>query len=64
MPTNSDKSKSLIDEIYDEFIKSLKDSGELDADFFEKFTPFVKKGDLRKPQLVTKLLKDSVGKEK
>lgn len=64
MSKDTDQSKSLIDEIYDEFLRSLKESGELDENLLEKLTPLIKKGKIRKYQQVAKLLKDSVDNEK
>ena len=50
MSKDTDQSKSLIDEIYDEFLRSLKESGELDENLLEKLTPLIKKGEIRKYQ--------------
>lgn len=64
MSIQVDRSSSLVDEINEEFIKLLKDSGDLEDGFIEILVPFVKKGDLKKYQLVNKLLRESDGEEK
>jgi len=64
MPKHINQPNSLIDEMYDEFLKLLKDSRGFDDDLLDKLALLVKKGDMQKHQQVIKILKDSVGAEK
>lgn len=63
MSEDTQKSKSLIDEIYEEFLESLKKTGEFDDKLLTQITVLVKNGEIRKHQQVTKLLR-STGDEK
>jgi len=63
MPKDAEQSKSLIDEIYEEFLESLKKTGEFDDDLLGKLATLIENGDIRKYQQVTKLLKNT-GDEK
>jgi len=58
------QSKSLTDEIYDEFHRLLKNSNEFDDDILEKLNVLIKKGDMRKSQQVVTILKESTKVEK
>ncbi len=63
MSEDTQKSKTLIDQIYEEFLESLKKTGEFDDKLLTQIATLVKNGEIRKHQLVTKLLK-STGDEK
>lgn len=63
MPKDAEQSKSLTDEIYEEFLESLKKTGEFDDDLLGKLATLIENGDIRKYQQVTKLLKNT-GDEK
>ena len=63
MPKDAEQSKSLIDEIYEEFLESLKKAGEFDDNLLAKLATLIENGDIRKYQQVTKLLK-TTGDEK
>lgn len=63
MSKDAEQSKSLIDEIYEEFLESLKKTGEFDDNLMAKLATFMENGDIRKYQQVTKLLK-TTGEEK
>ena len=55
------QSKSLTDEIYDEFYKLLKDSKEFDDDILYLL---ITRGGMRKPQQVIEILKNSMETKK
>lgn len=63
MSEDTQQSKTLIDEIYEEFLESLKKTGEFDDKLLTQIDALVKNGEIRKHQQVTKLLK-STGDEK
>lgn len=60
MSKDTEQSKTLIDEIYEEFLESLKKTGEFDDKLLTQLVALIKNGDIRKYQHVTKLLK-SIG---
>lgn len=64
MSKDAEQSISLTDKIYEEFLDSLKKTGELDDDFLEKLAALIKNGDIRKYQQVIKLLKTTVDEKK
>jgi len=49
----------LIDEIYEEFLESLKKTGEFDDKLLTQLAALIKNGDIRKYQQVAKLLKST-----
>lgn len=59
MSKDAGKSKSLIDEIYEEFLESLKKTGEFDDKLLTQLATLIKNGDIRKYQQVAKLLKST-----
>ncbi len=63
MSEDIQQSNTLIDEIYEEFLESLKETGEFDDKLLTQLAVLIKNGDIRKYQHVAKLLK-STGDEK
>jgi len=63
MSKDAEQSKSLTDEIYEEFLESLKKTGEFDEKLLTQLAALIKNGGIRKYQQVAKLLK-STGEEK
>lgn len=59
MSEDTQQSKSLIDEIYEEFLESLKKTGEFDDKLLTQLAALIKNGDIRKYQQVAKLLKST-----
>jgi len=59
MPEDTQQSKTLIDEIYEEFLESLKKTGEFDDKLLTQLAALIKNGDIRKYQQVAKLLKST-----
>ncbi len=59
MSEDTQKSKTLIDEIYEEFLESLKKTGEFDEKLLPQIAALVKNGEIQKHQQVTKLLKSA-----
>ena len=59
MSEDTQQSKTLIDEIYEEFLESLKKTGEFDDKLLTQLAALIKNGDIRKYQQVAKLLKST-----
>ena len=59
MPNDAEQTKSLVDEIYEGFLESLKKTGEFDDNLLAKLATLIENGDIRKYQQVTKLLKNT-----
>lgn len=59
MSKSAEQSKSLVDEIYEEFLESLKKTGEFDDKLLTQLAALIQNGDIRKYQQVAKLLKST-----
>ena len=59
MSEDTQQPKTLIDEIYEEFLESLKKTGEFDDKLLTQLAALIKNGDIRKYQHVAKLLKST-----